>query len=71
MDTIPSALELAFRTALLLAGDTTTAEAAVLDGIDACEDLSHRGFLIETVRSTIRRRTKFSGCSRRARAVSP
>src|SRR5713101_6510247 len=58
MDTIPSALDMAFRTALLLAGDMKTAEASVMDGIGACEDLSHRGLLIEAVRSTIRRRTK-------------
>jgi len=58
MDTIPSALDMAFRTALLLAGTTKTAEAAVMDGIGACEDLSHRGLLVETVRSILRRRTK-------------
>src|SRR5689334_13787541 len=58
MDTIPSALDLAFRTALLLDGTTETAEAAVLDGIGACEALSHRGLLIESVRSAIQRRTK-------------
>ena len=58
MDTIPSALDMAYRTALLLVGNTKTAETAVMDGIDACEDLSHRGLLIEAVRSTIRRRTK-------------
>ena len=58
MDTIPSALDMAFRTALLLAGDTKTAEASVMDGIAACEDLSHGGLLIEAVTSTIRRRTK-------------
>ena len=58
MDTIPSGLDTAFRTALLLAGTTKTAEASVMDGIGACEDLSHRGLLIEAVRSTIRRRTK-------------
>ncbi len=52
------ALDMAFRTALLFAGNTTTAEQAVMDGIDACEDLSHRGLLMEAVRSTIRRRTK-------------
>jgi DNA-directed RNA polymerase specialized sigma24 family protein len=57
-DTISSALDMAFRTALLLAGATKTAEAAVMDGIGACEDLSHRRLLIEAVRSTIRRRTK-------------
>ena len=58
MDTIPNVLDMAFRTALLLAGNTKTAEASVIDGIGACEDLSHRGLLIEVVRSTIRRRTK-------------
>jgi len=31
---------------------------AVLDGIDACENISHRSLLIETVRSTIRRRAE-------------
>jgi hypothetical protein len=58
MDTIPSALDMAFRTALLLAGTTKDAEEAVMDGIGACEDLSHRGLLIEAVRSILRRRTK-------------
>jgi hypothetical protein len=58
MDTIPSALDTAFRTALLFTGETTTAETAVLDGIAACEDLSPRGLLIEAVRSAVRRRTK-------------
>jgi hypothetical protein len=56
MDRIP--LDMTFRTALLLAGNTKTAEASVMDGIGACEDLSHRGLLIEAVRCTIRRRTK-------------
>ena len=58
MDTISSAVEMAFRTALLLTGNMKTAEAAVMDGIGACEDLSDRGLPIEAVRSTIRRRTK-------------
>jgi hypothetical protein len=58
IDSISSAVDMAFRTALLLAGNTKTAETAVMDGIDTCEDLSHRGLLIEAVRSTIRRRTK-------------
>ena len=58
MDTTPSALDMAFRTALLLAGNTTIAEASVMDGIGACEHLSHRGLLIEAVRSTIRRRAE-------------
>jgi DNA-directed RNA polymerase specialized sigma24 family protein len=63
MDTIPTALDMAFRTALLLAGNTKTAEASVMDGIDAYADLSHRGLLIEAVRSTIRRRTKSEDAS--------
>src|ERR1700751_5310094 len=58
IDTISSAVHREFVTALLLAGTTKTAEAAVLDGIGACEDLSHRGLLIEAVKSTIRRRMK-------------
>jgi hypothetical protein len=60
MDTMPSALDMAFRAALLLTGDTTTAEAAVTHGIAACEDLSPGGLLIEAVRSAVRRRTKSS-----------
>ena len=60
MDTMPSALDMAFRTALLLTGDTTTAEAAVTHGITACEALSPGGLLIEAVRSAVRRRTKSS-----------
>ena len=58
METTSCAFHTAFRTALLLAGATKTAELAVLDGIDACENISHRRLLIETVRSTIRRRTE-------------
>ena len=60
MDTMPRALDMAFRTALLLTGDTTTAEAAVTYGIAACEDLSPGGLLNEAVRSAVRRRTKSS-----------
>jgi hypothetical protein len=60
MDTMPQALEMAFRTALLLTGTMKTAEAAVMQGIGACEDLSHRGLLIEAVRFAVRRRTKSS-----------
>ena len=60
MDTMPSALDMAFRTALLLTGDTRTAEAAVMHGIGVCEDLSPGGLLIEAVRSALRRRTKSS-----------
>ncbi len=58
MGTTSNAVYTAFRTALLLAGATKTAELAVLDGIDACENISDRSLLIETVRSTIRRRTE-------------
>ena len=60
MDTMPSALDMAFRTALLLTGDMGTAEAAVVQGIGACEDLSPSGLLIEAVRAAVRRRTKAS-----------
>ena len=60
MDTMPSALDRAFRTALLLTGDTRTAEMAVTRAIDACEALSPGGILIEAVRSAVRRRTKLS-----------
>lgn len=60
MDTMPSALDTAFRTALLLTGDTTTAEAAVTRAIDAREALSPGGLLIEAVRSAVRRGTKLS-----------
>ena len=60
MDTMPSALDMAFRTALLLTGDTRTAEAAVMDGIRACEDLSSGGLRIEAARSAVRRQTKSS-----------
>ncbi len=55
-DTIQGAVNSAFWVALLLGCDTTTAEAAVLDGIGACEDVSHQSLLIEAVRSTFRRR---------------
>jgi len=57
MKTTSCAVRIAFRTALLLAGATQTAELAVLDGIDASNNISHSSLLIETVRSTIRRRT--------------
>ena len=55
-DTIQGAVNRAFWAALLLGCDTTTAEAAVLDGIGACEDVSPRSLLIEAVGSTFRRR---------------
>jgi DNA-directed RNA polymerase specialized sigma24 family protein len=58
MDTTSYAVHIAFRTALLLAGATRTAELAVLDGIEFCGNILHRGLLIETVRSTIRRRAE-------------
>src|SRR3984957_5337527 len=60
MDTMPSALDMAFRTALLPTGDTRTAEAAVMHGIGVCEDLSPGGLLIAAVRSAVRRRKKSS-----------
>jgi len=58
METTSCTVHIAFRTALLLAGATKTDELAVLDGIDACENISLRSLLIETVRSTIRRRAE-------------
>jgi hypothetical protein len=58
IDTTSCAVHTAFRTALLLAGATKTAELAVLDGIDACENVAHGSLLIETVRSAIRRRAE-------------
>src|SRR5260370_1986360 len=60
MDTMPSALDVAFRAALLLTGDTRTAEAAVMHGIGVCEDLSPGGLLTEAIKSAVRRRTKSS-----------
>jgi len=60
MDTMPQALDMAFRTALLLTDAMETAEAAVMQGIGACEDLSPRGLLIEASRSAVQRRTKSS-----------
>lgn len=48
----------AFRTALLLAGSTATAEAAVLVGIDGCGDLSFCDLLLQTVISAIRQRAR-------------
>ena len=58
MDTMPGALDVAFRTALLLTGDTRTAEAAVVHGIGVCEDLSPGRLLTEAIKSAVRRRTK-------------
>ena len=60
MDTMPSALHVAFRTALLLTGDMRTAEAAVMHGIGVCEDLSPGGLLTEAIKSAVLRRTKSS-----------
>ena len=57
MDAMSRALDMAFGTALLLTGEMRTAEAAVIDGIGYCEDLSPRGLLIETVRFAVRRGT--------------
>ena len=61
MDTMPSALDVAFRTALLLTGDTRTAEAAVMHGIGALEDLSPGGLLIAAIRSAVRRMKSSEG----------
>jgi hypothetical protein len=58
METTSCVVHTAFRIALLLAGATKTAELAVLDGIAACENMSHRSLLVETARSTIGRRTE-------------
>jgi hypothetical protein len=55
-DAIQSALNSAFWAALLLGCDVPTTEAAVLDGIGACEGMSRRTLLIEAVRSTLQRR---------------
>jgi hypothetical protein len=60
MDAMPSAFDVAFRMALLLTGDTRTAEAAVMHGIGVCEDLSPGGLLTEAIKSAVRRRTKSS-----------
>ena len=54
MDTIPLALDMAFRTAVLLTGATKSAEVAVIHGISACEELSPHGLLTEAVRSAVR-----------------
>ena len=71
MDTMPSALDVAFRTALLLSGDTRTAEVAVMHGIGVCEDLSPGGLLIAAVRSAVRRRTKSSDGPCKVECLSP
>ena len=60
MGRVSQALDMVFRTALLLTGDTRTAEAAVMHGIGACEDVSPGGLLIEAIRSAVRRPTKSS-----------
>jgi hypothetical protein len=60
MDPMPLALDMVFRTAVLLTGATKSAEAAVIHGISACEELSPHGLLIAAVRSAVRRRTKSS-----------
>jgi len=57
MDAMSRALDMAFGTALLLTGEMRTAEAAVIDGIGCCEDLSPRGLLIETVRFAVQQGT--------------
>ena len=57
MDAMSRTLDVAFGTALLLTGEMRTAEAAVINGIGCCEDLSTRGLLIETVRFAVRQGT--------------
>ena len=52
------AIRIAFCAGLLVSGTASTAELAVLDAIDACEDVLHPSFIIETVRSAIRQRTE-------------
>jgi hypothetical protein len=59
-DTIQGSLNSAFWVALLLGCGTAVTEAAVLDGIGACQDVSHRSLQIEAVRSTLRRRARFA-----------
>lgn len=71
MDTMPQALDMAFRTALLLTGAVKTTEAAVIEGIGACEDLSPHGLMIEAVRSAVRRRTKSSDGSYEVECLPP
>jgi hypothetical protein len=60
MDTKPQALVMAFRTAPLFTDAMKTAEAAVMQGIGGCEDLSLRGLLIDASRSAVQRRTRSS-----------
>jgi len=62
MDTMSQAIDMAFCTALVLTGAMKTAEAAVMQGIGACEDLSPRGLLIEASRAAVQRCTKSSDC---------
>jgi hypothetical protein len=45
-DTIQCSLNLGFCTALLLGCDSAATEAALLDGIAACEEVSDRSLLI-------------------------
>jgi hypothetical protein len=71
MDAMSRACGMAFRTALLLTGDTRTAEAAVMQGIGACQDLSPRGLLIEAVRSAVRRPTKSPGGPHEVECLPP
>jgi len=71
MDTMPSALDVAFRAALLLTGETRAAEVAVMHGIGACEDLSPGGLLTAAVRSAVRRRTKSSDGPCKVECLSP
>ena len=56
MDTMACALNIAFRTTLLLTGTVNKAEEAVMLGIGACDDLSPRGLVVESARSAVQLR---------------
>ena len=71
MDTMACALDLAFRTTLLLTGTVNTAEEAIMGGIDACEDLSPSDLLIEAVRSAIRLRKESQNLHCEVEYLSP
>ena len=70
MNMVRNALDTAFSTALLLAGSTKMAEAAVLDAIESTEDISQSSLVIETAKSLVRRR-KHSASRLDVRALLP
>lgn len=49
-------LRLAFWTAWLFSGDASSAELAVLDALDGCQDISRPDFFVGIVKSAIRRK---------------